>query len=399
MLRTSYLIVVLALVTNFAFAQTGTLKGIITDAMTGEPIPFANVVAERNGNLSGGTTTDFDGNYTIKPLEPGNYTVKATFVGYGAVEITGVIISANKITPQDIKLQEGIAIGEVQIIEYKKPLLDKDNLSGETKTAEEIVALPTRNVTSIAATTAGVYQQDEGSSVNIRGSRGDATEYYIDGIKVRGALGVPTTGIEQITVITGGVPAKYGDATGGIISVTTKGPSSRFSGGLEYETSSLFDDYNYNLLGFALSGPILKKRNSDGTQGSSIVGYFLSGELRSVDDTDPSAIGMWKVKDDVLQNLRENPFVLAPNANAGLLSSSEFLRESDFELVDAKLNTNDKRINISGKLDFKPSKNTFLALGGSFYGRKSSDFSYWRSMFSWDDNRISSQTTYRLFGK
>ena len=275
MSRKIYLIVAFALTTTFAFAQTGSLRGVITDAMTGEPVPFANIVAEKGGNQIGGTTTDFDGNYTIKPLVPGTYTVKATFVGYGAVEITGVIISSNKITKQDVKLQEGIAIGEVKIIAYKKPLLDQDNLSGETKTAEEIVALPTRSVSSVAATTAGIYQKDEGEGVNVRGSRSDATEYYIDGIKVRGAMGVPTSGIEQITVITGGVPAQYGDATGGIISVTSKGPSNKMFGGLEYETSSLFDDYNYNLLGFALSGPILKKRNTDGTKGSSILGYFL----------------------------------------------------------------------------------------------------------------------------
>jgi len=399
MSRKIYLIVAFALTTTFAFAQTGSLKGVITDAMTGEPVPFANIVAEKGGNQIGGTTTDFDGNYTIKPLVPGNYTIKATFVGYGAVEITGVIVSSNKITKQDVQLQEGVAIGEVKIIAYKKPLLDQDNLSGETKTAEEIVALPTRNISSVAATTAGIYQKDEGEGVNVRGSRSDATEYYIDGIKVRGAIGVPTSGIEQITVITGGVPAQYGDATGGIISVTTKGPSNKTFGGLEYESSSLFDNYNYNLLGFSLSGPLLKKRNADGSKGSSILGYFISGELRSVDDNDPSAIGMWKVKDDVLTDLKANPFVLAPNATAGLLSSSEFLNEDDFELVEAKLNTNDKRINLSGKIDFKPSINTFLSLGGSFYARKSNDYNYYRSMYSSDDNRNSSQTTYRLFGK
>ena len=127
------------------------------------------------------------------------------------------------------------------------------------------------------------------------------------------------------------------------------------------------------------------------------MGYFFSGEYRDIDDTDPSAIGMWKVKDNVLADLRENPFVIAPNAAAGFLSTSEFLRESDFELVDAKLNTNQKRINLSGKLDFKPAQNTYLSLGGSFYARKSNDFSSWRSMFSWEDNRNSSQTTYRLF--
>ena len=63
-------------------------------------------------------------------------------------------------------------------------------------------------------------------------------------MKVRGGLGVPQGGIEQITVITGGVPAQYGDATGGIISVTTKGPSQNFFGGVEYVTSQLFDKYD-----------------------------------------------------------------------------------------------------------------------------------------------------------
>jgi len=399
MLRKIYLIAALAFTSSLAIAQTGTLKGVITDAMSGEPIPFANIIIEKNGNQSGGTTSDFDGKFTIKPIEPGNYDITATFIGYGTVKVTGVIISANKITYKDVKLQEGIAIGEVRVIAYKKPLLDQDNLSGETKTAEEIVALPTRSIASVAATTAGIYQKDEGDAVNIRGSRSDATEYYVDGIKVRGSMGIPTSGIEQITVITGGVPAQYGDATGGIIAVTTKGPSSKLFGGIEFESSSLFDKYNYNLLGFVLSGPILKKRNTDGTKGSSIIGYFLSGEFRSVDDTDPSAIGRWKVKDDVLSELQANPFIIAPNASAGLLSTSEFLDKNDFENVQAKVNTNQKRFNISGKIDIKPSKNTFLSLGGTYYARESRDFSSWRSMFSWDNNRQSSQHTYRLFGK
>ena len=177
-----------------------------------------------------------------------------------------------------MNLQEGVALAEVQIIEYKKPLLDQDNLSGETKTAEEIVALPTRSVASVAATTAGIYQRDEGESLNVRGSRSDATDYYIDGIKVRGTLGVPQSAIEQITVMTGGLPAQYGDATAGIISITTKGPSNKFFGGAEVESSSLFDKYNKNILGFNLSGPILKKRNDDGNP-RTFFSVFISSEL------------------------------------------------------------------------------------------------------------------------
>ena len=199
-----------------AFAQPGSLKGKITDKNTGEPIPFANVVAEKNGNLVSGVTTDFDGFYTIKPLDPGNYNLKVSFVGYGQTTLEGIVVSSNKISFRDIQLSEGISIDEV-VIKDEKPLLDQDNLGGKTVTAEEIKALPTRSVASVAATAAGVYQSDEGSGVNVRGSRGNATDYYVDGIKVRGSLALPQSAIEQITVMTSGLSAAYGDATLNII--------------------------------------------------------------------------------------------------------------------------------------------------------------------------------------
>jgi hypothetical protein len=47
----------------YIFSQTATIQGVITDQETGEPIPFANIVAERGGTQVGGATTDFDGRY------------------------------------------------------------------------------------------------------------------------------------------------------------------------------------------------------------------------------------------------------------------------------------------------------------------------------------------------
>jgi hypothetical protein len=52
----------------YIYAQTATLQGTITDQETGEPIPFANIVAERGGTQVGGATSDFDGRYSIRPL-------------------------------------------------------------------------------------------------------------------------------------------------------------------------------------------------------------------------------------------------------------------------------------------------------------------------------------------
>ena len=403
MFRKIFLTAILGLFSILAFSQTGTLKGVITNRITGAPVDYANVVIMKNGVQKGGTSTGSDGSFTIKPVEPGTYTVKASFAGYTTFSLEGVIVSSNKITyltgSNAIKMTEGVLVDEIEVKGFTKPLIDQGNLSGETKTAKEIVALPTKSITSIASTTAGVYQKDEGDAINVRGSRSDATSYIIDGIKVRGTMGVPTSAIEQITVVTGGLPAKYGDVTGGVIEVTTKGPSNKFFGSLEYESSRLFDDYNYDLLGFALSGPLLKKTNSDGSQGNSVVGFFISGELRTVDDNDPSAIGMWKVKDDVLKNLKETPFVIAPNAAAGFLSSSDFLTSDDFENVDARQNTNKTRFNFAAKLDIKPAKNTFLSLGGTYYNSYNRNFSYWRSMFSSDNNSISTQETMRVFGR
>ncbi|MCF8309735.1 MAG: carboxypeptidase-like regulatory domain-containing protein, partial [Bacteroidales bacterium] len=80
------------------FSQTGTLKGKILDKDSGDPIPFANVVILKGGSQEAGTTSDIDGNYTIKPVPTGKYNVKATYVGYQAVQINDVVIRSDKIT-------------------------------------------------------------------------------------------------------------------------------------------------------------------------------------------------------------------------------------------------------------------------------------------------------------
>jgi hypothetical protein len=46
--------------------------------------------------------------------------------------------------------------------------------------------------------------------------------YIIDGVKVTGDPQVPQRGLEEIVVITGGIPAQYGDTTSGVVIITTK---------------------------------------------------------------------------------------------------------------------------------------------------------------------------------
>ncbi|MEO8150880.1 MAG: TonB-dependent receptor [Bacteroidia bacterium] len=400
MLRKIYLALVVVVASYLStHAQSGTLKGKVLDGTTNEPLPFANVIVELNGSQSGGSQTDFDGNYTIKPLTPGKYDIKVSYVGYSSAKITGVLVSSDKITFYDIKMAKAsVNINEVKIEAYKVPIVDKGNPSTQnTITQEEIKAAPTRNVNSIVSTSAGVYQKDEGGDLNVRGSRSDATEYYIDGIKVRGSLGLPQSGIEQVTVVTGGVPAQYGDATGGIINITTRGPSRDFNGGVELVTSELFDKYGYNLVGLNLSGPIAQRTNSDGSK-SPMLGFFISGELESQKVPSPSAIGFYQVKGSKLDSLRKFPFSANPNGN-GVVKNAEYVTNNDLEKISYYNNVATQNYRLSGKLDFQPSKNLTVTFGGSWAYNKGHNFTYEYQLFNYDNNSTTTGNTWRVFGR
>jgi hypothetical protein len=258
--------------------SSGTLMGKLIDKETGEPIPFGNIVVEAAGRQVGGTTSNFDGEYTIRPIPAGRYDVKATYVGYKPLMITGVIINADKITFQNIEMEStAVTLTTFEVIEYKVPLIEKDGgASGGSLTREEIEKMPGRSAASVAVTVGGVFSQD-GEVGSIRGQRSEGTVYYIDGVRVRGSSALPKGALEQVTVITGGLPAQYGDATGGIIQVTTRGASREFGGGVEILTSQFLDPYGYNLLGFNVQGPLIKGRDENNP--TSLLGFFISGKF------------------------------------------------------------------------------------------------------------------------
>ncbi len=381
------------------FAQTGEIKGKVIDKETKQGVPFATVTAESNGTVVGGNQTDIDGKYSIKPLAPGKYNVKVSYVGYNPSERTGVIVSVENAAYSDFELNKGIELGAVEVVSYKIPLIDKGNTTTQTTvTQEEIKNAPTRDVNSIASTTAGIYQQDVGGALNIRGSRSDATAYYVDGIKLSGSYSPPQSGTEQVTVITGGVPAQYGDATGGIISISTRGPSKEYFGGIEAYTSKLFDDYNSNLVGFNLSGPIIMKRDTSGRKSSSLAGFFISGEYQYNGDPIPSAIGTYIIKPDVLSSLEVHPLVKSQSFS-GFDQRADFLTYNDLNHVNAHANVADQNINLSGKIDIIPAPNVTVTLGGSFTHDDNRSFTYIYSLLNYDKNPESIGNSYRMFAR
>ncbi|TNE51659.1 MAG: TonB-dependent receptor [Bacteroidetes bacterium] len=362
MVRLLLLFFAMLISAGVTLAQTGTtvITGKVSDDQ-GEALIGATVKVLNGTDFIRGAITDYNGDYRIV-LDPGNYDVEVSYTGYQTQKVTGVRVIVNTLNSLDFTLVSGNVLGEVTVSAFKVPLIEQDKTQGgQTLTSEQIRNLPTRSVNAIVATTAGTTSID-GGAINIKGSRSNATNYYIDGIRVSGSP-PPVQDIEQLQVITGGLGAEYGDVTGGVISVVTKGPASDFHGFAEIENSHGLDPYGWLLATANISGPILKKKSDDGTRERTVIGFRLSGQYLTQKDDDPPATPKYRVKDELLDQLEQHPLVLFDGTP---VSRAENYTQDSVDALDYNPYDNRRDIDLTGKLDFRLSDNIDMALTGTY---------------------------------
>jgi len=365
------LIMVFAVAFSYGQTRPGSIKGTVKDKRTGEVIPFATVIVKDKDVVIATGTTDFDGKYNINPVNAGVYNLTCNFIGYADFNLNGVTVYSGKpkvinfnMTVESTMIQEVTVTAQEELIETGK--------TSDIVSSEEIKNLPYRNLSQIVGTTAGVFQQDGSGSFNVRGSRSSTNVIFIDGVKVRGDVNLPRDAILQTEVITGGVPAQYGDVTGGVISTTTKGPAPYYFGSSEILTSSVFDPYHYNLGALTLGGPIIRNKKT----GQPIVGFLLASEFQYNRDGSPRSLTTWKVNDDKLAELQANPLVPA-SSGFGVLNAADFLRQEDLSPQNYRENVARTAVRVSGNLKFVTSEKTTLTIGGRYnmnQGRNGSRF-------------------------
>ncbi|MBL7805133.1 MAG: carboxypeptidase regulatory-like domain-containing protein, partial [Saprospiraceae bacterium] len=343
-----------------ALAQNTVLTGKVTDDK-GEALIGASIKILKGTDLVRGQVTDYNGEFRVQ-IDPGTYDVEFTYTGYQTARVSGVQVLTGQLNFLNTTMSEGTVLTEAVITAYKVPLIEQDKTSGgQTLTSEQIKNLPTRSVNAIVATTAGTTSID-GGAINIKGSRSNATNYYLDGIRVAGSP-PPVQDIEQLQVITGGLGAEYGDVTGGVIAVVTKGPASKYSGAFEIENSYGLDPYGW-LLGTAnVSGPLLRKRNADGTKGETLIGFRLSGQYLNQRDDDPPAFSVHRAKDEVLDRISANPL---ERVNGNIVATGESITLDSVDVYKYNPNENNQRVDITSKLDFRLSSNIDISLTGTY---------------------------------
>jgi len=219
------LLLLLALFPVGVFAQNATVKGTVTDAGTGEPVPYATVVVK---GTSTWTSTDKDGLYSIET--PANGVLSVAIIGYSSVDeaVNGRTVVNIALLPEYDQLMETVVIGYgVQ----QKKLVTGSTIQVK---GDDLMRLSTNSALgALQSQTPGVNitqnsgQPGQGYKVNIRGlgTIGDSEPLYvIDGFAGGSLSSLNPSDIESIDVLKDAASAAiYGArAANGVVLVTTK---------------------------------------------------------------------------------------------------------------------------------------------------------------------------------
>lgn len=307
-MRYTFTILSVLFLLNSLSAQTGTLKGTVTDESTGEPLAGTTVFII--GTYSG-TYSDAQGKFELKGIKPGDYSVKFSYVGYAEKIYNGVNIPAGGITTLVVAMNSAVTtLGEVEIV-GQKTLIDLESGKSSVKIGqEEIAEMSVKNVQEIAALQVGVNLSPDG--IQIRGGRIYETEYLVDGINAQDPLAGTGFGVDvgagavnNVEVITGGTDAEFGNGSSGVILTRIR------EGGKQWKATGT---YRRDNLGFSVNqgpswntdegelsigGPIIKDKLSFFTSGSF---YMSDNYFRAVADQLHSSLftndSLWAPRQD-----------------------------------------------------------------------------------------------------
>jgi TonB-linked SusC/RagA family outer membrane protein len=218
----------LILVSSFAgFAQGLQVKGVVTSADDGQPIPGVSVVIKGTTN---GMITDMEGKYSL--TAPGNSTLVFSFVGMKTQELPVGMRSTINV----VLAAEQTDIDEVVVVGYgtqKKSLvtgaISKVGSEDLKKTSDMRVTQALQGKTAGVVISSNSGQPGDQVSIRIRGigTNGDAEPLYIiDGLPMSGAGTdfLNSNDVESIEVLKDAASAAIYGARGanGVILITTK---------------------------------------------------------------------------------------------------------------------------------------------------------------------------------
>lgn len=239
----TYLILVFLLAAPvFAQLDTGIISGKVTDP-SGAVVPGAQItVTQTNTNIQVTSQSNESGLFRVPSLRPGPYKVTATAAGFKTFTRDGLLLRINETLAVDIVLELG-GLTEVVEVTSALPLLEtQTSTTGQVMTGEYFNRLPNYQhwTKGVMVFTPGVMHSNQQwpgslSGWSINGGNSNQIGYFEDGqFATRGDGGTTlnsiSVAVEEVKVLTSVLPAEYGHATSGAISVVKKAGTNQLHG-------------------------------------------------------------------------------------------------------------------------------------------------------------------------
>lgn len=216
----------LAFFTTLTFAQNINVSGIVTDSNSNQPLPGVNILVK---NTSKGTTSDFDGNFTINDV-PMNSVLEFSYLGY----VTQEYVVKNNAPISITMIEDASTLDEVVVIGYGSQRKELVTGAFSSINSERISQTnPVRIEEALRGNAAGVQVTSNSGSpgaalnIRIRGitTNGDNSPLVIvDGVNIGNDLSIiDPNDIAKMDIIKDANTAIYGvQGANGVILITTK---------------------------------------------------------------------------------------------------------------------------------------------------------------------------------
>src|SRR5262245_16121296 len=242
---------------NFSSAQqtTATFAGVVADP-TGAVLPGAEIQLVNEGTAAVlQQITNETGEFIFNYVPVGTYTLKIALPGFKGYESRSIPLSAAQNVRRTFVLQVG-SVGENITITGEAPLVNtvspEQRLSLDTL---EVTNLPmvNRNVTSILDVASGLTKGDAnnigfaGTRFRLNGLGGSAMSITANGADANGNAGtltisaygaynkidvMSTESVAEVQIVKGVMPAEYGSAMAGAMTLISKSGTNQFHGSL-----------------------------------------------------------------------------------------------------------------------------------------------------------------------
>ena len=225
------LLAALFILTATVGAQTriGTVQGTVKDAngalVSGASVTLSQPVTGYQQTVQ----TDAQGVYKLVNIPFNSYTLRAEGQGFQAAEQH---VDLESVVPlnMDFTLAVG-ATTETVTVEAGEDHGEHDTVSSDTDISQTIIerqagAAPSRGIEAIVASAPG-FAPDDNGRLHPRGSESQV-QYVVDGVPITDNLSaifstsLDARTLRTVEVMTGGIPAEFGDKLAGVINVNTR---------------------------------------------------------------------------------------------------------------------------------------------------------------------------------